>query len=157
MMVGEQRARRFTQMNSAQIDANDFLERELTGAIIGAYYRVYNYLGYGFLESVYRRALAHELRKLGLRVDLEVAIDVWYDGILVGHFRADLLVERRVLLETKASEFLSEADRSQLRNYLHGSDIEVGLLLHFGPKAHFERMVFSNSRKPARGGASTNP
>jgi GxxExxY protein len=136
----------------------------LTRVIIGAFYRVYDRLGHGFLESVYRRAMAIELRKLGLRVDVEYEIEIWYDGELIGFFRADLLVERRVIVETKAWTYLVDADRRQTLNYLRGSSLELGLLLHFGPRPSVQRVIFSNERKqrsrPAgsddhSGGAST--
>lgn len=129
------------------MNADTYPERELTRVIIGAFFRVYNELGFGFLESVYRRALAHELRKLRLGLDVEVPIDVWYDGIEVGHFRADLLVQRRVIVEIKAATALADADRKQLLNYLRATDVEVGLLLHFGPRAGVKRLIFPNVRK----------
>jgi GxxExxY protein len=94
------------------------------------------------------------LRKIGLGVEVEVPIDVWYDGIQVGHFRADLLVERRVIVEVKASVVLVDADRKQLLNYLRATDVEIGLLLHFGPKASVKRLIFPNARKPARAQSS---
>jgi GxxExxY protein len=132
------------------MDAERFPERETTRAIIGAFFPVHTELGFGFLESVYRRALAHELTKLGLGVEVESSIDVWYDGIQVGHFRADLLAERRVIVEVKASVALVDADRKQLLNYLRATDVEVGLLLHFGPKASVKRLIFANARKSGR-------
>jgi len=132
------------------MNADTYPEREITRAIIGAFFRVYNEPGFGFLESVYRRALAHELRKIGLRVEVEVPIDVWYDGIQVGLFRADLLVERRVIVEVKASVALVDADRKQLLNYLRATDVEIGLLLHFGPKAVVKRLIFPNASKASR-------
>jgi GxxExxY protein len=112
-----------------------YLHSDLTDISGGAFYRVYNGMGYGFLESPYRNALARELTKAGVSFEREVPIDVWYDGEKVGHFRADFLVEGRVILEVKASQVITEADRKQLLNYLRGSSIEVGLLLHFGPNA----------------------
>ena len=77
----------------------------------------------------------------------EVPIDVWYDGEKVGHFKADFLVEGRVILEVKASQAMTEADRKQLLNYLRGSSVEVGLLLHFGPKPVVQRILYTNDRK----------
>ena len=124
-----------------------YLHSDLTDICIGAFYRVYNRLGFGFLESVYRNALAKELTKAGVPFEREVPIDVWYDGEKIGHFKADFLVDRRVILEVKASQILSEADRKQLLNYLRGSRVEVGLLLHFGPKATVERTIYTNDRK----------
>src|SRR5688500_16395759 len=85
-----------------------------TGAVIGAFYRVYNELGYGFLEAVDRRSLGHELRQRGVGVECERVIDVWYEGVRVGVFRADLVVGERVIVEIKTAQALGEADRKQL-------------------------------------------
>jgi GxxExxY protein len=124
-----------------------FLHSDLTDITNGAFYRVYNGLGFGFLESVYRNALAKELTKAGVVFEREVPIDVWYDGEKVGHFRSDFLLESRVILEIKASQAMTEADRKQLLNYLRGSRVEVGLLLHFGPKPVVRRILYTNDRK----------
>ena len=129
--------------------SDDLLARETTGAVIACFYRVYDALGYGFLESVYRRALAHELRKAGREVLSESAVEVWYDGLQIGRFRADLIVDKTVIVELKASATLVQADHKQLLNYLRGSDISVGLLLHFGPSPAFHRLVHSR-----KGGSS---
>ena len=94
------------------------LQRELTGSIIGCFYRVYNELGFGFLESVYRRAMFYELIDERLIVDAELPIDVWCRGRKVGHFRADLLIERKVIVEIKCAQSLIASDRRQLVNYL---------------------------------------
>ncbi len=126
------------------------LESGLTDQIIGAFFHVYDVLGFGFLESVYTHALAYELRQRGMHVECEVVIDVWYGSQLVGRFKADMIVEERVLVENKASQQVVAADRKQLMNYLRGTSIEVGLLLHFGPKAGFQRIVYSNRAKPKR-------
>ena len=123
------------------------LQEEMTGQIIKCFYRVYDGLGYGFLESVYRRSMAYELQVAGLGVAQEVAIDVFHDGQEVGHFRADLIVGEAVVIEIKASQALTPADGKQLLNYLRSTSIEVGLLLHFGPRPAFQRLVFSNARK----------
>ncbi|HEU4996357.1 MAG TPA: GxxExxY protein [Gemmatimonadaceae bacterium] len=125
-----------------------YLHSWLTDLVIGLFYRVFDALGFGFLESVYRNALALELRRAGVEFEREVPIDVWYGGEKVGHFRADFLVEGRVLLEIKASQALSDADRKQVMNYLRGTGIEVALLLHFGPKPRCERILYTNDRKP---------
>lgn len=108
---------------------------------------MYNELGYGFLETVYRGALAVELSSRGRTVQREVATSVWYRGTEVGHYRADLVVDDKVIIETKASEAITDADRKQLLNYLRCTHHEVGLLLHFGPKAAFHRFVYSNALK----------
>jgi GxxExxY protein len=121
---------------TAQMNAdNDHPEKELTHEIIGAFYKVYNTLGYGFLESVYQRALAYELRKRGLNVETEFLCEVSYDGVTVGHFRCDMAVQRRVIVETKAAERLSEADHNQTLNYVRAAAFEVGLLLHFDTRS----------------------
>jgi GxxExxY protein len=121
-------------------------EAELTERIIGAFYRVYNRLGYGFLEAVYSRALAFELTRAGLHVQREVMVDVFDEGLKVGAYRADILVESRVVVENKATSTLVQADRDQLLNYLRCSCLEVGLLFHFGPRPAFKRVVAENSR-----------
>jgi GxxExxY protein len=125
-------------------------EQELTQGIIRCFYRVYDALGFGFLESVYRRAMALELAHAGLCTHSEAVIDVWYREEKVGHSRADLIVEAKLIVEVKASQTLVAADRQQLLNYLRGSPIELGLLLHFGPKARFERLLFTNDQKNKR-------
>ena len=124
----------------------DLLERELTEKIIGGFYHVYNVLGYGFLEPVYARSLAFELTRRGLHVQREVYVDVYYEGLKVGKYRADILVEGRVVVEVKATASLVRADRDQLMNYLRCSCLEVGLLIHFGPSPSFRRVVAENSR-----------
>jgi GxxExxY protein len=122
---------------------------DLTGRIIGGFYAVYDELGYGFLESVYRNALVYELLQRGLSASIETPVDVWYKGQRVGHYRADIIVAETVVIEAKASRAIDEADRKQLMNYLRATNLEVGLLLHFGPKAAFQRIVFENQRKRA--------
>lgn len=116
-------------------------EAGLTSVVIGAFFDVYNELGYGFLESVYRSALAMELVSRGLQVRRECPVVVEYKGAEVGHFRLDLLVENRLAVELKATELLHPTGKRQLRNYLRASTIEVGLLLHFGPEPRFHRIV----------------
>jgi GxxExxY protein len=120
----------------------------LTEKIIGA--DVYNELGYGFLESVYEEALAIALRQLGLAVERQVAITVWFRGQAVDDFRADLLVEHTVLVELKAARTLDKAHEAQLLHYLRATEIEVGLLLNFGEQPHFRRLLFDNERKKIR-------
>jgi GxxExxY protein len=114
-----------------------------TRRVIGAFYEVYNTLGYGFLEAVYARALERELRARGLSVAREVLVEVRYKGAVVGVFRADMLVEGRLVLELKATPALAPHDRAQLHNYLRGSGLEVGLLLHFGPEPEVRRVTLA--------------
>jgi GxxExxY protein len=123
------------------------LHQEITERIIKGFYTVYNTLGYGFLEKVYENALAIELRKLGLTVEQQASIKVHYSGTLVGEYFADLLVEQLVILELKAAEAIAEEHEAQLLNYLKATEIEVGLLLNFGPKPQFRRKIFSNEQK----------
>ena len=122
-------------------DQTVLLERELTGQIISAYYECYNVLRYGYLESVYRRALAIELRSRGHVCVEERSIEVAYKGVVVGAYRFDLLVDDRVLVETKAGEVLAPSAKRQLLNYLRATRVEVGLLLHFGPEPRFFRCI----------------
>lgn len=105
---------------------------ELTRAIIGGAYRVFNILGHGFLESVYEKAMLIELRKLGLRVENQHPIRVYYEGQVVGAFEADLWIEDRVIVELKAVRTLAQAHEVQLVNYLKATGIDVGLLISFG-------------------------
>ena len=121
--------------------------KELTGKIIGVFYDVYNELGHGFLESVYQKSLGLALQAIGLQVCWPISIPVWFRGHQVGHFEGDMLVERSVLLELKAVRALEGSHQAQLLNYLRATDIEVGLLLNFGVKSEFRRLLFDNSRK----------
>ena len=105
---------------------------ELTGKIIGCAMKVHSKLGFGYLESVYRNALLHELRKNGIQAQAEQPIQVYYDGILVGDFKADIIVEGEVILELKAVENLNKIHEVQLVNYLNAIGKDVGLLFNFG-------------------------
>jgi GxxExxY protein len=120
---------------------------ELTEIIIGAFYAVYNTLGYGFLEKVYENALAHELAKRGLSVSQQARILVYYDGKVVGEYFADILVEGKIILELKAAESLHDAFTAQLMNYLKATTCEVGFVFNFGPVPKYERRFFSNQNK----------
>ena len=123
---------------------------DLTSAIIGAFYDVYNELGYGFLEKVYENALVHELRKRGFRVQQQTPIDVTYDNLMVGQYFADLLVNEAVILELKAAKGIAEEHEAQLLDYLKATEIEVGLILNFGPKPQVKRKIFETARKEGR-------
>jgi len=120
----------------------DFKYAELTQKIIGVFYEVYNELGPGFLESVYQKSLALALESAGLTTYSRIDIPVWFRGHQVGQFQGDLLVETCVLLELKAARALDSSHQAQLLNYLRATGIEVGLLLNFGPKPEFKRLVF---------------
>lgn len=123
------------------------LHSDLTEKIIGAFYTVYNHLGYGFTEKVYENALVIELQKLDLEVLQQAPIQVFYEDSMVGEYVADLLVDGVVLVELKAARELGPDHEAQLLNYLKATPIEVGLLLNFGPKAQHARKVFDNARK----------
>jgi GxxExxY protein len=111
---------------------------------------VHGALGPGFLESVYQNALAHELRKAGLKVECERKIQVRYDGVVVGDFCCDMLVEDLVLIENKAVQALASAHEVQLVNYLTATGIEIGLLLNFGaPRLEYKRKTRTYRPKSA--------
>lgn len=119
----------------------------MTKKIIGIFYEVFNELGYGFAETVYCRAMAIALSQAGLEVGTEVAVPVSFRGELVGVFRCDLMVERKVILELKIAEQISKAYEAQLLHYLKASPIEVGLILSFGEVPKTRRLEFRNERK----------
>ena len=125
----------------------ELLHKELSEQIIGTFYEVYNELGFRFLEKVYQNALYIELKNLGLQVEARKRIKVYYKDWLVGDYFADLMVNDSIILELKAVERIIEIHELQLINYLRGTDAEVGLLLNFGTKPEFRRMVFGNGRK----------
>ena len=120
---------------------------DITELVIKGFYRVYNALGYGFLEKVYGNALAAELRRTGLDLVQEAPITVYYEGEVVGQYSADLLVASAVIIELKAVRTLLGEHEAQLLNYLKATPYEVGLLLNFGPQPEVKRKAFDNSRK----------
>lgn len=124
-------------------------ESELTHRVIGTFYDVYNTLGYGFLESVYARSMVLELGRRGFDVAAQATADVRYRGDVVGTFRADIIVESRLVIELKATRSLTPADEMQVLNYLRATDLELGLLLHFGPKPAFRRFVSTRAAHAA--------
>ncbi|NUQ12942.1 MAG: GxxExxY protein [Gemmatimonadaceae bacterium] len=117
------------------------LHGDITGEIIAAFYAVYNELGYGFAASVYVRALAIELFQRRMGVAREVPVTVYFRGVTVGTYRADLVVADTVVVGVGAGESPTDAERYQLLNYLRASGKEVGLLLHFGPRATLRRVI----------------
>jgi GxxExxY protein len=125
----------------------ELLHKDLTEIIIGAYYNVYNTLGYGFLEKVYEKAFAIEIEELELDFKLQYPIEVFYKDKKVGQYYADIVIENIIIIELKASETLCKEDECQLLNYLKATNIEVGLLFNFGKKPQFKRLTFSNNRK----------
>ena len=123
------------------------LHEELTNRIICAFYNVYNIFGSGFLEKVYENALVVECKKIGLSVTQQESVKVYYDGVQVGDYYADIIVNGLVILELKAAEYLKNEHFAQLTNYLKATNKEVGLLLNFGKKPEFKRIVLGNESK----------
>jgi GxxExxY protein len=126
------------------VHEGELLHGDATRRVIGAFYCVYNRLGHGFLESVYQKALANTLERTGTRVHREAPMTVEFEGTVVGDFRADLVVEDRLIVEVKSVERLGSVHEAQLLNYLRVSGLQVGLLLNFGPRATYRRLI--NSR-----------
>ena len=118
----------------------EFVEAERTRSIIGAFFRTYNKLGSGFLESVYAAALERELLRQGHLVQREVPVQVLYDGEPLAFQRLDFLVDQLVVLELKSCAHLAPRATRQLHNYLRATHLRVGLLLHFGEKPHVHRV-----------------
>ena len=135
------------------------IHRELTQSVIGAFYEVYNTLGFGLLEHLYAMALERELRWRGHRVAREVCVRVWYKGEELGQQRVDMIVDDALIVETKSTYELHKAAPRQVFNYLRVTNIEIGLLLHFGPKPTFFRLISSNKRSAssAQSAASGRP
>ncbi len=131
-------------------DKHGFKHGEITQKVIGVFYEVYNELGHGFLESVYEKSLEIALNSMGIKVVRQIDIPVSFRGQRVGIFTADMLVEGCVLLELKAARALDTSHVAQLLNYLRATDIEVGLLMNFGLKPEFKRLLFDNPRKSIR-------
>src|SRR5438876_11573028 len=124
-------------------DETPFPHKEITEAIIGGAFEMYNHLGYGFLERVYQRALQVELLRRGFRAELEKRITVRYKDVVVGEYDADLLVEDVVLVEVKIAPQYDKRDEAQLLNELKATGIKLGFLLNFGrSKVEFKRLVF---------------
>ncbi len=116
---------------------------DVTEKIIGAAFEVYRVLGYGFLESVYQKALQVELQRAGVKAEIECPIKVNYKGAIVGEFRADVFVNDVVVVELKTAKNYNSDDEPQLLNELKATGIKVGLLINFGrTKVEFKRMVF---------------
>ena len=127
---------------------DELLHGELTGSILAAFYEAYNGLKYGYLEKLYLRALERELLRRGHRVAREFAVRVMYKGEELGFQRLDMVVDDLVIVEAKSTHALDKSAARQLYNYLHATNLEVGLLLHFGPTPRFHRVVYENRLKP---------
>ena len=128
-------------------DFQDSKHTTLTAAVISIFYKVYNKLGYGFLEKVYENAMMYEFKKAEISAVSQSPIKVLYEEEVIGEYFADILVDGKVIVEIKAAKSLSPDHKAQLLNYLKATDKEVGLLLNFGPKPEVSRKVFDNSKK----------
>ncbi len=126
--------------------SHGLLEKELTHSVIGAFSDVYNALDFGFLEHVYVMALKRELRDRGHRVARELCVRVQYKGLELCTQRLDMVVDEKLVVETKSTYVLHKAAPRQLFSYLKATRLEVGLLLHFGPSPAFFRIVCRNDQ-----------
>jgi GxxExxY protein len=120
---------------------------ETTGPLIDLFFSVYKRLGYGFSEPLYSKAMVVAGRKLGLKIEQEVKISIFFEGVDIGAYRPDLIVNDTVIAELKACKVLIPEHEAQLQNYLKATSFEVGFLFNFGPKAQYKRMVYENRRK----------
>jgi GxxExxY protein len=129
------------------LDGTSLLEAEITRVVIGGFFDAYNQLGRGFLESVYEGAMEVVLKDAGLEVKRQFPIDVWFRGKRIGHFRADLLINDRLVVEIKRAKRIHSRHKGQVYNALKASRIELGLLVNFGPEPTFKRIILMNDRK----------
>ena len=125
----------------------ELLYKDLTDKILKAFYEVYNQLQYGFREKIYQKSLVYELRRSGMEVEEEKRIPVYYKAMLMGEYRADMIIENKIILELKAQNTIKDAHEAQLLHYLRAIPIEVGFVLNFGIKPEFTRKIFANHRK----------
>jgi GxxExxY protein len=139
-----------TSIPRMHADSRGLKHGDLTEKLIGVFFAIHNELGHGFLESVYEQAFSVMLAEFGIFFERQIAVPVWFHGKQIGEFRADLLVDRKVLVELKTGRDIDLAWEKQLLNYLRATEIEVGLLFNFGPNAQFRRYVFENERKNPR-------
>jgi GxxExxY protein len=124
-------------MNTEKVVPDRLAER-----VIGCVLTVSNTLGIGFLEKVYENALAHELRKAELSVAQQAAVTVQYDGIVVGEYAADIVVNNLIILELKVVSELSDIHRAQCLNYLRATGLRLCLLINFGkPRPEIKRLI----------------
>ena len=139
-----------TSLPRMYADSRGLKHGELTEKLIGIFFEIYNELGHGFLESVYEQAFSVLLAERQIFFERQIAVPVWFHKKQIGEFRADLLVEKKVLLELKTGRDIDTAWEKQILNYLRATDVEVGLLFNFGPNAQFRRYVFENEKKNPR-------
>ena len=122
----------------------DYKYSDITSKVMKAFFKVYNSLGFGFLERVYENAMFIELNNMGLNVEKQKRLVVYYENQQIGNYFADFLIEEKVIIELKAVERLVEEHELQIINYLRATDLEVGLILNFGKKPEFKRKIFTN-------------
>jgi GxxExxY protein len=127
----------------------------LTQQLIAAFYTIYNELGHGFLESMYQKAFSVVLGEKGLRFQEQAPIEVVFQGVPLGDFKADLLVDSSVLIELKAAKTLEDAHERQVLNYLKATNIEVALLFNFGPRPEVRRLVLEDELKATKSVATS--
>ena len=139
---------RWCDASTCVMDKRKLIEERRTGSVIGAFFEVYNNLPFGYLESLYATALERELTSRGHRVAREFGVRVYYKGEEIGFHRIDMLVDDVIVVEVKSTRRLDECASRQLLNYLRATNLEVGLLLHFGPEPKFYRVICENERKP---------
>lgn len=125
----------------------DLLHERLTHSVIAAFYEVYNTLGCGFLENLYMAALERELLQRGHKVSRELSVRVTYKGEALGAQRLDMVVDEVLVVEAKSTHVLHPSASRQLYNYLRATNLELGLLLHFGPRPQFYRVICENDFK----------
>ncbi|HMF88180.1 MAG TPA: GxxExxY protein, partial [Gemmatimonadaceae bacterium] len=125
----------------------NLFEERLTHSVIGAFFDVYNTLGFGFLEHIYVMALERELLARKHRVAREVAVQVSYKGHPLAEQRLDMIVDGKLVVEVKSTHQLHKAANRQVYNYLRSTSLEIGLLLHFGPEARIQRVIYRNQKK----------
>lgn len=126
---------------------SELLHGEITRETIGAFYDTYNALGWGYPESIYANAMPIFLAKRGMLCAREAPLRVTLEGVVLGEFRADLLVEKKVIVELKACDRLAGAHEAQLISYLKASELHIGLLLNFGPKAELRRIIWTDDSR----------
>lgn len=142
--------RAITSIPRMYADSRGLKHGELTEKLIGIFFAIHNELGHGFLECVYEQAFSVLLAEKGVFFERQIAVPVWFHEKQIGEFRADLLVDRKILVELKTGRDIEPAWEKQLLNYLRATNIEVGLLFNFGPNAQFRRYVFENEKKNPR-------
>lgn len=125
----------------------EILHKSVTDKILRAFYNVYSELGYGFAEKCYENAMIHELNLMGVTCEKQLPIKVLYKGKIVGEYFADIVVNEVVIIELKAATSLISEHEVQLLNYLKATNIEIGLLLNFGDRPCFKRLIFTNDKK----------